>query len=78
MCTWDLEAFRASSSARLAIGEGASKTRWRSLVVGMTRVKLCRSTRVLDGSISLVIIVAQESAYSCHPHFPWAIWELLM
>ena len=77
MCTCDLDAFRASRSARLATGEGASKTRWRSWVVGVTRLNLCRSTRVFEGSISLVIIVAQESVYSCHQRFPWADFVLL-
>jgi hypothetical protein len=77
MCTCDLDVLRASRSARLATGEGASKIRWRSWVVGVIRLKLRRSTRVFAGSISLVIIVAQESVYSCHQRFPWADYVLL-
>ena len=77
MCTWDLEAFRASSRARLATGEVASKTRCRSCVVGVTLVKFLRSTRVLDGSISLVRIVVQDSSFCNHPRFPWVNYVLL-
>ena len=76
--TCDLEAFRASRRARLATGVGASRTRWSSYVVGVIRLKVCRSTRVLDGSISLEIIVVQESFCSCHPRFPCASYVLLM
>ena len=72
ICTCDLEAFRASRRARLATGEGASRMRWRSWVVGMIRLKVCSSTRVLVGSISLDIVVAHDSFCSCHHRFPCA------
>ena len=69
MRTCDFDVFSASKRARLATGEGASRTRFRSWAGGVTRVKLFRSTRVLFGSISLAITVYQESAVSYHPRF---------
>jgi hypothetical protein len=77
ICTCDLEAFRASRRARLATGEGASRMRWRSWVVGMIRWKVCSSTRVLVGSISLDIVVAHDSFCSCHLLLPCASLVLL-
>jgi hypothetical protein len=78
MRTCDLVAFSASSSARLAILFGASRTRWRSCIGGVIRLKLFRSTFVFWGSNSLETTVFHPSVYSFHPLFPCASGALLM
>ena len=78
MRTCERVAFRASRSARLATGDGASRIRCRSFAGGVTRVNYIRSTLVFVGSISLVIVVYHGSAVSYQPHFPFANWALLI